>query len=70
MGSELWSSLTVHIVEKNKIFHFSAITAMTSFVQNTDYQKITGVSSCTRLEQKDLEKIKFREERVLEDRAS
>ncbi len=57
-------------MEKNKIFRFSAITVMTSFVQNTDCQRITGVSSYTRLEPKDLERIKFREERVLEDKVS
>jgi len=41
-----------------------------SFVQNIGYQRTTGVSNFIRSEQKDLEKIKFREEKALEDRVS
>jgi hypothetical protein len=53
-------------VEKKLIFPFSAIIAVTSFVQNIGCQKITDVSSCTRSEQSDLEKIRFKDEKVLE----
>ena len=67
---KIWNKSTAHTVEKKLICHFSAITAVTSFVRNIGYQRNTGVLNFTRSEQKDLEKIKFREEKALEDRVS
>lgn len=55
-------------MEKKLIFLSSVTIAVTSFVQNIDYQRIIDVSSCIRSEQSGLEKIKFKEEVVLEDR--
>lgn len=68
MRLKLWKLLIAHTAEKKLIFLSSVTIAVTSFVQNIDYQRIIDVSSYTRSEQSGLEKIKFKEEVVLEDR--
>ena len=60
----------MHIVEKHRTCLLNAVTAMTSFVQNTDCLNHIDVSSYSRYDQRNLEKKRFKEQRELEDRVS
>ena len=57
-------------MEKNKIYLLNVVIARTSFAQNTDYQKITDVSSYSKSDQRNLEKKRSKEQKELADRVS